>query len=123
MNHVSLDLTADHVTVNINVFPSVLPTSGDTVKVRCQVNVPERFVDEPSTFGLAYNLTGTQLVGNQSGNVFIANLTRDDGDTFSKNVTFDPIRTSDARGYYCIVTFQELGVTVYSFHNLTVYSK
>ena len=86
-------------------IPSV-PTAGDQFNVTCSATVPERLVDrhEPTTFAISYDSGGQQKVSVNNPDTTQTEVLRD-GNVFSKVVTIDPVKTSDARRYYCLVAF------------------
>ena len=86
-------------------IPSV-PTAGDQFNVTCSATVPERLVDShsPGTFAISYNSGGQQKVSVNNPDATQTEVLRD-GNVFSKVLTIDPVKTSDARRYYCLVAF------------------
>ncbi|XP_019849871.1 PREDICTED: titin-like, partial [Amphimedon queenslandica] len=105
--------SSGHVSFDITKLPSV-PTSGGTVNISCQINVPERFYVMPDFVRLAYSMNGSNAVDStQEG------YTEEDLVYFTK-VALSNINTSDATTYYCVIAFNTLGVTAHAFTNLSM---
>ena len=109
-------------TVVINIdFPSI-PTAGDEFSFTCTAIVPETLVLEPTDFLISYDQAGTMKVidGNSDA---MQSLVMKNGNIFSKEVTINPIKTSDATNYFCVVVFEQLGVISYDEEMLSVKSE
>ena len=84
-------------------FPSI-PTAGDQFSFTCRATVPERLVYGPSGFTISYDLGADMIVAEDNPDATQSPLTRN-GNEFSRNITLNPVKTSDARNYFCIVQF------------------
>ena len=106
--------------INID-FPSI-PTAGDEFSFTCTAIVPETLVLEPTDFLISYDQAGTMKVidGNSDA---MQSLVMKNGNIFSKEVTINPIKTSDATNYFCVVVFEQLGVISYDEEMLSVKSE
>ena len=45
------------------------------------------------------------------------------GNVFSRDITLNPVKTSDATNYFCIVVFEDLGTTTHNNRMLIVKSE
>ena len=108
--------------VKVELANPVTPTAGDILFMNCNITVPDRLVDSPSGILLAYDEGGNRLVVDQNNDTSESNVTRSNN-IFSKQFTINPVKTSDARQYYCIAQFKTLGVIGYGSRNIAVYSK
>ena len=89
----------------------------------CSATVPERPVHSPDNVIISYDNTGAQQVVLNNPDATESNVTSGEN-VFTKDVTINPIKTSDAGQYFCIVPFSELLVVVpVNVNELSVYSK
>ena len=116
----SSDLTADNVMINID-FPSI-PTAGDQFNFTCRATVPERLVHVPNGFIISYDLAGNVNVVDGTTNIAQSSLMRN-RNIFSRDIILNPVKTSDATNYFCIVVFEDIGTTNYSNRKLIVKSE
>ena len=116
----SSDFTVDNVMINID-FPSI-PTAGDEFNFTCRATVPERLVRVPNGFIISYDLAGNVNVVDGSTTVAQSSLMRN-GNLFSRDITLNPVKTSDATNYFCIVVFEDLGTTTHNNKTLIVKSE
>ena len=72
----------------------------------CSTTVPERLIYSPSAFNISYDGGAQNVVAEDNPNATQSAVSRD-GNIFSRIVTIDPVKTSDARRYFCIVTFED----------------
>ena len=72
----------------------------------CSTTVPERLIYSPSAFSISYDGGSQNVVAEDSPNATQSAVSRD-GNIFSRIVTIDPVKTSNARRYYCNVTFED----------------
>ena len=86
----------------------------------CSATVPERLIHSPSSFIISYD---GGLVAEVNPNATQSAVSCD-GNIFSRIVTIDPVTISDAREYYCNVTFDRpQSVIVVNNNLLQVYSE
>lgn len=123
MFFIHIEFTSADVTVDISVYPPTLLQSGDSVVMTCKVEIPSDITDSPTTLILSYDSRGRERIDSNVTDIMETLVTNEEGSVFSRNITFQSIQTSDARGYYCIVMFDQLQVTAYNFYNLTLKSK
>ena len=116
----SSDFTADNVMINID-FPSI-PTAGDEFTFTCTATVPERLVYEPTGFTISYDLAGNVIVADNNTDATESSIMRI-GNVFSRDITLNPVKTSDATNYFCKVVFEDIGTTNYSNRKLIVKSE
>ena len=106
--------------INID-FPSK-PTAGDEFNFTCTATVPERLVHVPSAFTISYNLAGNMRVADDNSDATESSVTRN-GNVFSRDITLNTVKTSDATNYFCIVVFEGLIVVVHNNKKLVVRSE
>ena len=117
-----IDFTADHVIVNI--FFLTTPTAGDEFTMTCNISIPERLVHDLTRLSVvwSYNLAGTQKVEATNSDATVGNINKI-GNLILCNLTLNPVKTSDARRYYCLITFNDLGINNVAFGDLSVQGK
>ena len=108
--------------VNID-FPSI-PTAGDEFNFTCRATVPERLVHTPSEseFAISYNFAGNMIVADDNSDATQSSVMRN-GNVFSRDITLNPVKTSDARNYFCVVVFSSFFVFAINNRMLRVISK
>ena len=104
--------------MTVSITSPLTPTAGDSFNMTCNVIVPERFVDKPMAIW-SYDLARTQQVIEDNTDAFVTNFTQN-GSLFFSHLTLSPVKTSDARRYYCSVIFETLTTTDYTFQDLSV---
>ena len=104
-------------------FPTT-PTAGDQFAMTCNINTPERLVHDLTRLVViwSYDFAREQRVNVRNSDATIGNVTRIDNLMLS-TLTFNPVKTSDGRKYYCSVIFNDLGVTDHVSRDLNVQSK
>ena len=70
----------------------------------CSATVPERLVRSPTSFIISYD-GGSQDIVSEINPDATQSAVSVNGNIFSRIVTIDPVKTSDARRYFCNVTF------------------
>ena len=105
------------------LFPTT-PTAGNQFTMTCNISIPERLVLDHSRVLVvwSYNLAGTQRVEVVNSDAAIGNITKI-GNLILSNLTLNPVKTSDSKRYYCLVTFEDLGVNDHILRDLNVQSK
>ena len=106
--------------INID-FPSI-PTAGDEFNFTCRATVPERLVYEPTGFTISYDFSGTFIVADKNTDATQSSVMRN-GNAFSRDITLNPVKTSDATEYFCEVEFGDLGADNDNNGMLSVTSK
>ena len=108
--------------INID-FPTI-PTAGDQFSFTCRATVPERLVHGPSEsdFTISYNFAGNMIVAEDNPDATQSSIMRN-GNVFSRDITLNPVKTSDARNYYCIVVFEVFLINTANLRMLSVTSK
>ena len=114
------DFTDDNVMINID-FPSI-PTAGDEFIFTCRATVPERLVHVPNGFTISYDLPGNEEVADDNSDATESSL-MSNGNVFSRDITLNPVKTSDATNYFCIVVFEDLGTVIHTNRMLIVTSE
>ena len=89
------------------------------INLNCTVRVPERFTYSPDNLTLSYDLVGSDSVAENNSDASESAVIMN-GEVFYKTVTFDLVKTSDARIYYCIVKFDSLDVSAITNNSLSV---
>ena len=106
--------------INID-FPSI-PTAGDKFNFICRATVPERLIYEPTGFIISYDFSGTFIVADNNPDATQSSIMRN-GNVFSRDITLNPVKTSDATEYFCSVDFVDLGADNDNSGTLSVTSK
>ena len=118
-----LCIAFQHSDVTGAITFSSVPTIGDVLNVTCSATAPERFIYSPSTFIISYD-SGSQMVVAEDNPDATQSAISTDGNIFSRVVTINPVKTSDARRYHCIVTFNDpIVVITNNNEDLQVYSE
>ena len=102
-------------------FPSI-PTAGDQFSFTCTATVPERLVYVPSGFTISYDLGADMIVAEDNPDATQSSLMRN-GNVFSRDITLNPVKTSDAINYFCVVVFGGFSITTHNNRMLSVTSK
>ena len=106
--------------VNID-FPSI-PTAGDQFSFTCTATVPERLVHVPTGFTIRYDLGVDMIVVDVNPDATQSSI-MGNGNVFSRDITLNPVKTSDATNYFCVVAFQDLVTITNNNRMLRVTSK
>ena len=114
------DFTSDNVIINVD-FPSI-PTAGDEFNFTCRATAPERLVHVPNGFTISYDLPGNEEVADDNSDATESSIMRN-GNVFSRDITLNPVKTSDATNYFCIVVFEDLGTVTHTNRMLSVTSE
>ena len=77
----------------------------------CSATVPERLIHSPSSFNISYDGGSQNVVAEDNPNATQSAVSVN-GNIFSRIVTIDPVKTSDARRYFCSVVFEDPQFTV-----------
>ena len=116
----SSDFTDANIMINLD-FPS-LPTAGDEFSFTCRATVPERLVHEPTGFTISYDFSGKFVVADNNPDATQSLVIRN-GNVFSRDISLNPVKTSDATEYFCEVAFGDLGADNDNNGMLSVTSK
>ena len=116
----SSDFTDANIMINLD-FPSI-PTAGDEFSFTCRATVPERLVHEPTGFTISYDFSGNNIVAVDNPDATQSSIMRN-GNVFSRDISLNPVKTSDAREYFCEVEFGDLGADNDNDGMLSVTSK
>ena len=106
--------------INID-FPSI-PTAGDQFNFTCRATAPERLVHAPSGFTISYDLAGDMRVADDNSDATESSVMRNEN-VLSRDITLNPVKTSDATNYFCLVVFEDLGTTTHNNRKLIVKSE
>ena len=68
--------------------------------ITCRVDVPDRFAEDFTSIRWSYDLGASQDVTASNRDASVGPIIRN-GDTFISVLTLNPVKTNDARGYYC----------------------
>ncbi len=109
--------------VTVAITFSSVPTAGDELNVTCSATVPERLIHSPLAFNISYD-SGSQMVVTEDNPDATQSAISTNGNIFSRVVTINPVETSDASRYHCIVLF-DMPSTVIANTNedLQIYSE
>ena len=110
----------DNVIIIID-FPSI-PTAGDEFNFTCTATLPERLVYEPTGFTISYDFSGNIIVADNNTDATQSSIMRN-GNVFSRDITLNPVKTSDATDYFCVVVFSSFFVFAINNRMLRVISK
>ena len=102
-------------------FPSI-PTAGDEFNFTCRATVPERLVHVPSAFTISYDFRGINEVAVDNSDATQSPVMRN-GNVFSLDFTLNPVKTSDAIEYFCVVVFDDFFIHTLNNRMLIVTSK
>ena len=116
---VCIDLHIDHIAVDI-IIPSV-PVAGDMFNLTCVVVLPPNFVEDITSIRWTYDLGASQDVNASNNDASVA-LVRNQN-ILTSILTLNPVKTSDARDYYCRLTIDEFDISDRMDMQLTVKSK
>ena len=118
-----LEFMDSDITVSISF--SSTPTAGDQLNLTCSATVPEKLVERhtPAGIVISYDILGQNIVTEDNPDATQFNVTRVDN-VFSRIVTINPVKTSDAKEYFCQVAFgAPLNVESDESSELSVHSK
>ena len=114
------DFDINHIDNNI-VIPSV-PVAGQAFNLTCHVDVPDRFVENITSIRWTYDLGASQDVTGSNSDASVGPLTRN-GDAFTSVLTLNPVKTNDARRYYCHATINVFATVDRTSRHLTIQSE
>ena len=98
-----LEFIDSDITVSISF--SSTPTAGDLLNLTCSASVPERLVERHKPYiVISYDNLGQNVVSDDNPDATQSDVTRVDN-VFSRIVTINPVKTSDATEYFCEVGF------------------
>uniref|UniRef100_A0A1X7V2B3 Protein-tyrosine-phosphatase n=1 Tax=Amphimedon queenslandica TaxID=400682 RepID=A0A1X7V2B3_AMPQE len=107
----------NHVDISINI-PSV-PVAGDVFNLSCVIVVPPNFVENLTSVRWTYDLEASQDVTSENNDATLVPVVRN-GNIFTSVLTLDPVKTTDARQYYCQATILVFGTVDRTNRDLTV---
>ena len=113
------ELTQDNFKIVLDI-PSA-PTAGEVITLSCTVVPPDRSVLNLDSILWAYDAAGTDRVDMVNPDATLGPLVSEAGGNFSRNITLDPVKTSDARRYFCDYAIGVINTG--DFADLTVQSK
>ena len=114
------DFDINHVDIDI-IIPSV-PVAGQAFNLTCRVDVPDRFAENITIIRWTYDLGASQDVTASNSDASVGPLTRN-GDIFTSVLTLNPVKTNDARRYYCHATINAFATVDRTDRDLTVQSE
>ena len=114
------DFDINHVDINI-IIPSV-PVAGQVFSLTCRVDVPDRFAEYLTSIRWTYDLGASQDVTASNSDASVGPIMRN-GDTFTSVLTLNPVKTNDARRYYCHATINVFATVDRTNRDLTVQSE
>ena len=115
-----IDFERRHVQINI-IIPSV-PVAGDEFRLTCQIIAPPNFVENLTSVRWTYDLGASRDVIAENNDASVAPIARDKN-LFTSVLTLDPVKTNDARQYYCQVANVLFGFNENAMSSLTVQSQ
>ena len=113
------ELTQDNFKIVLDI-PSA-PTAGEVAILSCNIVPPDRFVLNLDSILWAYDAAGTMRIEMVNPNAALGPLVSEAGGNFSRNITLDPVKTSDAKRYFCDYAVGVINTS--DFSDLTVQSK
>ena len=93
-----IDFDVNHVDISINI--SSVPVAGDVFNLSCVIVVPPNFVENLTSVRWTYDLQASQDVTSENNDATLVPVVRN-GNIFTSVLTLDPVKTTDARQYYC----------------------
>ena len=96
-------------------------TAGEVATLSCTIVPPDRFVLNLNTILWAYDAAGTMRIEMNNPDATLGPLVKESNGNFSRNLILDPVKTSDARRYFC--DYAVGVVNDDAFADLTVQSK
>ena len=110
--------------MTVDIFFPTTPTAGDQFTMTCNISMPERLLHDFTRFSVvwSYGLAETERVETTNSDATVGNITKI-GNLILSNLTLYPVKTSDGRRYYCLITFNDLEVNDVTFRDLSVQSK
>ena len=109
----------NHVDISINI-PSG-PVAGDVLNLSCVIVVPPNFAENLTSVRWTYDLEASQDVTNENSDAALVPVVRN-GNIFTSVLTLDPVKTTDARKYYCQATILVFDIVDRTNRDLTVQS-
>ena len=95
--------------------------AGEVATLSCIVIPPDRFALNLTTILWAYDAAGTMRIDMVNPNATLGPLVKNTDGNFSRKIILDPVKTSDARRYFC--GFAVGAISDNAFTDLTVQSK
>ena len=114
------ELNDDDFVIKV-VIPSI-PTAGEAATLSCIIVPPDRFALGFASVVWAYDAAGTEEVDEVNSNAILGPLVKN-SDGYSRNITLNPVNTSDARSYFCIYRVNASAIFDNGFTDFTVKSK
>ena len=115
-----IEFDLNHVDISINI-PSV-PVAGDVFNLSCVIVVPPNFVENLTSVRWTYDLQASQDVTSKNNNATLVPVVRN-GNIFTSVLKLDPVKTTDARQYYCQAIINVFSYVDRTNRDLTVQSK
>ena len=109
----------NHVSVTIKI-PSV-PVAGGVFNLSCVIVAPPNFVENVTSVRWTYDLAASQDVTSENNDATLVPVVRN-GNIFTSVLTLDPVKTTDARRYYCQATILVFGTVDRTDEDLVVQS-
>ncbi|XP_011408497.1 PREDICTED: uncharacterized protein LOC105315514, partial [Amphimedon queenslandica] len=107
----------NHVDISINI--PFVPVAGDVFNLSCVIVAPPNFVENLTSVRWTYDLEASQDVTSENNDVTLVPVDRD-RNIFTSVLTLDPVKTTDARQYYCQATIAVFGIVDRTNRDLTV---
>ena len=115
-----IDFDVNHVDISI-IIPSV-PVAGDVFNLSCVIVVPPNFVEDLTSVRWTYDLQASRDVTSENNDTTLVPVVRN-GNIFTSVLTLDPVKTTDARQYYCQASINVFSYVDRTNRDLTVQSK
>ena len=108
----------------VDIFFPTTPTAGDQFTMTCNISIPERLVHDLTRLLViwSYDFGENDKVEALNSDATLGYVTKI-GNLILRNLILNPVKTSDARRYYCTVRFNDLEVIDRISSNLKVRSK
>ncbi|XP_019851644.1 PREDICTED: uncharacterized protein LOC105312652, partial [Amphimedon queenslandica] len=95
----------NHVDISIK---TPVPVAGNVFNLSCVIVVPPNFVEDLTSVRWTYDLAASQDVTSENNDATLVPVDRN-GNIFTSVLTLDPVKTTDARQYYCQAAFIAFG--------------
>ena len=114
------DFDINHV--NIDIIIPFVPVAGQAFNLTCRVDVPDRFAEDLTYIRWTYDLGASQDVTAFNSDASVGSIMRN-GNAFTRVLTLNPVKTNDARRYYCQAAIEVFNTVDRTYRGLIVQSE
>ena len=111
---------ANHIDISISI--PFVPVAGNTFNVSCVIAVPPNFVENVTSVRWTYDLAASRDVTSENNDATLVPVVRN-GNIFTSVLTLNPVKTTDARQYYCQATIYAFSYVDRASRELVVQSE